>query len=236
MLRAFRFMARLDFSLEENTARAIQDHRHLIEKLSIERIQEELFRLFDAPHSNNALQSMVLTEAHKNLLGLEKGIETLSRTDIGYQKEVAFSLLNHYTDLEDGPWRLSKKVVKTIKNISQLHEKTMARPFTALDVFTYGKTTALRANTLNRIFSNPDQAPDIDLLYKGLPIKDKKDLAINGNDIVNTLPISNKTHISRILQGLLEDVVEKTIPNTREALIERAHQHLKLIERSHTHE
>jgi len=236
MLRAFRFMARLDFSLEENTANAIWKHRALIEKLSIERIQEELFRLFDAPHSKPALRSMVKTEVHKTLFGLEKGIEVLSETNINYQKDVAFALLDCYGDLKNGPWRFSKKFMKTVKNIKHLHTQTQDRPFTAMDIFNYGKETALKANTLNRLFGMKDYTSDIDMLDESLPITEKKDLAINGHDILKALPISDKKHISTILQKLLEDVVEKNIENTRETLIKRAREHLKLIERSHTNE
>ncbi|MGM0436003.1 MAG: CCA tRNA nucleotidyltransferase [Bacillota bacterium] len=236
MLRAFRFMARLDFSLEEHTANAIQKHRALIEKLSIERIQEELFRLFDAPHSKRALAAMVETEVHKNLFGLEKGLERLRETSIDYQKEVAFALLDSYTDLSNGPWKFSKKFMQTVKAIKTLHEKTRNRPFTAMDVFSYGKEIALKANTLNRMFAMSDQTADIDMLHGSLPITEKRDLAINGHDILNALPITDKKHISVILERLLEDVVEKHTKNTRENLIERAREHLKLIERSQNNE
>jgi hypothetical protein len=170
------------------------------------------------------------------LFGLEKGIEMLSRTTIEYQKEVAFALLDSYHALKEGPWKFSKDFSKTIKAIRTLHEKTKERPFTAMDVFTYGKAIALKANTLNRIFGMKDYTADIDMLHKTLPITEKKALAINGHDILNALPIKDKKHISVILNNLLKDVVERTVENSRKALISRAHEHLKLIERRHTHE
>ncbi len=236
MLRAFRFMARLGFSLEAQTANAIRKNRALIEKLSIERIQQELFRLLDAPHSKKALKSMVSTLIHKNLFRLEKGIEVLAKTPVDYKKEEAFALFDLYQTLDNGPWRFSKNFTKTIKAIRHLHEETKNRPFNAMDVFTYGKELVLKANTLNRIFGMKDYTADINILHSTLPLTTKKALAINGHDIVNQLPIKNKKHISLILEKLLEDVIENNVPNKREVLIEKAKEHLNLIERSHTNE
>jgi poly(A) polymerase len=45
MLRALRFAARLDFSLAENTARALQKHRREIWKAAVPRILEEILRM-----------------------------------------------------------------------------------------------------------------------------------------------------------------------------------------------
>ncbi len=233
MLRAFRFVARLDFSLEENTFKAIENHRELIRKISIERIQEELFRLFDAPHSQKALKAMVKSQVHETLFGLEKGIEILSETSMAFQKEVAFACLSLFRDLTQGPWKLSKKFTQEIKAIKALHEKTMNKAFTAMDVFTYTVPIAHKANTLNQMLGAKDQATDIDMLDKRLPIRSPKALNIKGSDISKYVPISHNKQISLILNRLLEEVVERKIDNTYETLLKRAHEHLNIIEWSH---
>lgn len=50
MLRAVRFAAQLGFEIEENTADAIFELSHTIEKISAERIQVELVKLLLSPH------------------------------------------------------------------------------------------------------------------------------------------------------------------------------------------
>lgn len=51
MMRAVRFSAQLDFSIEQNTLRAIRDNAQLIENISAERVREELFRLIGSEHN-----------------------------------------------------------------------------------------------------------------------------------------------------------------------------------------
>lgn len=51
MMRAVRFSAQLDFSIEENTLKALKDNADLIENISIERIREEFFKLLLSNHN-----------------------------------------------------------------------------------------------------------------------------------------------------------------------------------------
>ena len=51
MMRAVRFSAQLDFSIEENTLKALKDNADLIENISIERIREEFFKLLLSNHT-----------------------------------------------------------------------------------------------------------------------------------------------------------------------------------------
>ncbi len=51
MMRALRFSAQLDFSIEENTLKAIRENACLIENISAERVREELFRLIGSDHN-----------------------------------------------------------------------------------------------------------------------------------------------------------------------------------------
>lgn len=45
ILRAIRFSCQLDFSIEENTLKAIKENRHLISNISIERIRDEFIKI-----------------------------------------------------------------------------------------------------------------------------------------------------------------------------------------------
>jgi poly(A) polymerase len=56
MLRAVRFAAGLDFSIEPDTLAAIQEHASCITKISAERIREELARMLTEGHPRRALE------------------------------------------------------------------------------------------------------------------------------------------------------------------------------------
>jgi poly(A) polymerase len=56
MLRAVRFAARLDFSIEPQTLTAIQEHASCITKISAERIRDELVRMLTEGHPRRAFE------------------------------------------------------------------------------------------------------------------------------------------------------------------------------------
>ena len=51
MMRALRFSAQLNFSIEENTMIALKENAQLIKNISIERIREEFFKLIISDHN-----------------------------------------------------------------------------------------------------------------------------------------------------------------------------------------
>lgn len=55
MLRAVRFAARLGFSIEDETAKAITSHAASLTKISAERIRDEFFKILTATHAADAI-------------------------------------------------------------------------------------------------------------------------------------------------------------------------------------
>ncbi len=58
MLRLARFIAKLDFEVEPQTARAVFENAHLIDSVALERVQIELMGLLSAPHPDGVLRSL----------------------------------------------------------------------------------------------------------------------------------------------------------------------------------
>jgi len=58
LIRAIRFAAKLDFSIEEKTLQAIKQNALLIKKVSAERVRDELLKILVRPHVDMALQLM----------------------------------------------------------------------------------------------------------------------------------------------------------------------------------
>lgn len=84
MLRAVRFASVLEFALEKETAAAIRDHAHLIDRISVERIQAEIARIFEeAPKPGDALNMLrdlkLLNRIFPEISSLESD-EVLART------------------------------------------------------------------------------------------------------------------------------------------------------------
>ena len=58
ILRACRFASKLDFFIEENTLKAMSELRHMLHKVSYERIRDELFKLVQSDHPIRGLLCM----------------------------------------------------------------------------------------------------------------------------------------------------------------------------------
>ena len=82
LLRAVRFAAELDFSIDKGTAKAIYDNSELIKDVSCERIRDELTKIIDSPNpmsglilvSQCGLLVHILPEL-ENAIGIEQGGE-----------------------------------------------------------------------------------------------------------------------------------------------------------------
>lgn len=77
MLRAVRFAARLGFTIEEKSARAITSHAALIQKISAERIRDEFLKIITAIHGADAVLVLKnLGLLHYILPELEESFDT----------------------------------------------------------------------------------------------------------------------------------------------------------------
>jgi tRNA nucleotidyltransferase/poly(A) polymerase len=129
ILRAYRFMAQYDFTLDQELERAMTDSRDLLHHLPVERIMQEMHALLLAPHALQSLQSM-------QRVGLFSSILTSNiQSDVGFDR-VAPSLILRMWYLMDlhknlqvdqlNAWGLSKQQSKTLKQLEQLRLEPLA--------------------------------------------------------------------------------------------------------------
>ena len=75
LMRAIRFCAQLNFTIEENTLKAIKKNAELIKKIAVERVNDELVKLISTKNAYNGILFMKDTGLlHIVLLELAKGI------------------------------------------------------------------------------------------------------------------------------------------------------------------
>ncbi len=90
IMRAVRLSAELDFTIEENTEKAIQDMSHLLSKISMERIRDEFIRII---LSDRPMEGLLLA---KKLTILEQVLpEILAGAGITQNQAHAFDVLEH---------------------------------------------------------------------------------------------------------------------------------------------
>jgi poly(A) polymerase len=79
ILRAIRFAAKLDFSIENNAALGIKQIKHLISNVSTARLFEEVLKLFFSGHAYNTYQQL---EKHDLLTVLFPPLKDLSKNNL----------------------------------------------------------------------------------------------------------------------------------------------------------
>ena len=226
MLRAFRFVSKLGFDIEEKTLEAIKELKFLIKNISIERVMVELDKIFRGEYRSKALKYMIDTSVDKELFGLSKGLGVVSKTAQQLYPIEVFIICYIMDDIED-VWRFSNKNKRLIDQVVDLHEVTKNDSFNRFIVYVNGLDICLMTNKINITLGFNDQEKLIKELYKALPIKDVCDLTFKGQDILWLTPLRKKSWIGIIVDDLKYNVIMGNLPNEYEALKEYA---LKKVE------
>jgi tRNA nucleotidyltransferase (CCA-adding enzyme) len=241
MLRAIRFSVQLDFDIEEKTKEALKENAGLIEKISAERIREELTKTI----TGNALNRLpVLWEtgllkyiSSELCESAEKNSEMLIHQLNGMEKNtaMAYAVLLQYMDNQK-----AKKVLKSLKfdtktlrlaenvldNIDVHIEATPAkvRKFAAKI-----GTEALEVLYKVRIAGGESEAEKaLEILSSVMKNGDcisVKGLALSGDDLLG-MGIEKGKAVGRILNELLDMVLENPQLNNKETLLKTVRETL----------
>jgi len=221
ILRAFRFVSKLGFKIEENTLMAINELNYLIRNVSIERVMVELEKIFIGKYRNDALKYLISTETSKHLYGLEEGLEYIGGINTKLSPLETFIICFIFDDIND-VWRFSNKNARLIKQIIDLHEVTKNDIFNKFIVYVNKLDACLLTNKINVVLGYNDQEALIRKLESELPIKDVCDLNFKGQDILWLTPLRKKSWIGRIVDDLKYNVIMGNLPNDYDILKEYA--------------
>ncbi len=226
ILRAFRFQAKLGFKIEENTIEAISETAHLIKTISVERIIQELNRLVPSKYRQLAFSNMVKTNVHQYLPSLTKGIKYLVNVP-NQLKPIEFFIVSFIFEGIDHYYRFSKKQMRLIKQVIELHEVTKVDQFNKMLLFSYKLEICLLTNKINVILGYKDQEKNILKLWEDMPVHDVCDLAFKGEHILKETPIKKVSLISEIIDDLLINVLNHQLENKYDILKKHALKKIK---------
>ncbi len=284
VLRAIRLQAELNFALEQNTARAIERNASVLEKISAERIRDELIRILKSPRPAETLETASRLEVLKYILPeLEqaRGVKqpqahkhdvynhllyTLqAAADKNWSWELRLAALFH--DIGKPPTQrkqgnsytfyghdvVGAKITKKILNRLKFPKDTVSRVTTLIrwHMF-FADTEEITHSAVRRMIKNVGQDNIWDLM--NLRIADRvgmgrpkeepyrfrkyqamieevmsdpvsiKNLAIDGNNLIQELNLKPGPLIGNLLHALLDEVLEDPQLNNREYLLKRAQE------------
>lgn len=195
MLRAIRFATILDFTIENDTYEALCQNAHLVSTLSSERIKEELSKILSS----------------KNY---QIGLRLLRETGIADYLNIRFNdpkytddLIGMWVQIECSKIVFSKTEEQNISRIKKIVNKSHIDEF---DLFNNGLYLCLVAG---QILAIPRQK--ITKMYNHMAIKSMKDIAINGEDILDLLRIEPCKKVSLIINDVKIQILNKKLKNNK---------------------
>ena len=200
ILRAIRFYTILGFKLEDNLYNYIKNNTYLVSTLSNERIKEELDLIFE---DDNKLEGIKLMQE----LGLDKELEIDIPNDLKYTSSAIGMYYQIKTNLN-----FTKNEKDILERIDKIIKYGIIDNIT---LYQYG----LYACSIAGELLNVDQSA-ISTEYKELPIYNRSDIDISGNDIIDILNIEPGEKIEEILSDIEINILYNKLDNNKEIITE----------------
>jgi tRNA nucleotidyltransferase (CCA-adding enzyme) len=239
IMRAIRFASRLNFCIEENTAKAIKKCSHLLKHISKERIQMELNQILSSGYSGVQNIMNYYSVFFENVFGCHffdyihhsYNNQIHSITDISVNLTLFFFYLGE-NDIEKLLRKLKydNQTIKEVIGISRAYRDFVHIYSIWNNELDYIKTVRFLkkdygANIVKKLWNFVATVRELPSYYwQGLEIiEDKKmccslkELAINGNDLL-ALGIQGQD-IKKLLNYSLEQVILEEVENTKDELL-----------------
>ncbi|MDO4670797.1 MAG: CCA tRNA nucleotidyltransferase [Aerococcus sp.] len=251
MMRAVRFMSQLDFTLDPETEKALAANAPLLAKIAVERVRVEMEKLWVGVAWQRGIEKLVTTELYRFCPLLSNQAETLSQLEQLLSEkvrftsaELAWAVLVFVSEQGEEPlsvdkvsreWKLSNKQKQKIATLVDALNVRIVGPWQAVDVYQVG---IVAAKTVEEWITHQQQAhaplaqqwtpgavDELEQTWAALPIHSKKELALNGGDIIQTFHPDDKPQIGAMLNAAEEAVVAGVVINERVAILEYLAHH-----------
>ncbi len=221
ILRAFRFMAKLDFDIEPKTLSAIIEDMPLLKQIANERVLDELKKMIELPFVKKAMTLMNTCGVGRVFPELKKGLERVVASEEPLAGFLGFFTLCRYENKQPFPksWRFSNRERSEINQTALLLDKVLSEGFDAYDVYTRGVNMCHRVNRLQRFYEPENDDEDEIVRFKeNLPIHAEKDLAFRGADIRELDNLDDPATISILLEQIERKIIAGELKNDYETI------------------
>lgn len=234
MMRAVRFAAQLDFKIDDATQKAIAENAPLLANIAVERTNVEFTKLMQGTSASYGLIEMIksglvnfmpgLANTDQDLAAYAELLQNAQPTD----DNQAWSLLSFELGLSPKDtgeflklWKQPNDMIQTAKAVIALMNKLRLGDVSDWDLYQTQDaiTTALATIRLSEVTANVE---DLSVRYQALPIKHKKELAINGGELMKSLHLTPGPLFGKILADLEHLVVIGEQVNDKAALLQAA--------------
>ncbi|UCZ54804.1 CCA tRNA nucleotidyltransferase [Bacillus shivajii] len=227
LLRAIRFKLHYSLRVDRKTERWINEHAGKINDVAVERISNEIDKIASATLEKNQiielLDSIIIFELPHIFTNFEEFVEKLKSTSETIRttniEELWLIALLHTEDLSSvfTYYRRSNKFKRQLSHIVTGIRRVIDRKWTKMDLYEIGETYIPLTEKIRAICKEePAEIETIKTMYDALPIKNKEELAIGGEDLMNWFPNEPGVWIGQCLQEIEKAVVNGDVENNKE--------------------
>lgn len=234
MMRAVRFASKLDFVISAETLQGIKNNAPLLEKIAVERIRVEFEKLMMGQNPVAGLRDFIETGLYQYCPELKEqkqklsGLLLLNNWQIE-NVEQAWAVIAIQLGMDTRgvsgflkKWKTSNNLIVDVKKTLLVIHGLHNRKLESMTLFNAGEKAVKDANQVAKLYgwAVPDQK--LKDKYDSLPIKTKNDLAVNGGILMKEAGIKPGPLLGKILNILVNQVVNGELANTQSALVEEA--------------
>lgn len=201
ILRAVRFATILDFEIADDLKDAIKECGHLLKKLSYYRKKEELDKIFSSINVEKGINLLIELNLSKYLDF--KNLETVKPCSSSLGIWAQLDVIDIYD--------FSNNEKQSIKTINQFRKK---ESITSYDLYINGLFLPSIAAEINGIDKSL-----IAKKYMKLPIKNRKEININGDEICKLLNIKPSLIVRKIIEDVEKKIVDQLLINDKESIV-----------------
>lgn len=231
IMRGLRFAASLNFTIETSTFAAMKIYAPLLEKISVERSFIEFDKLLTAPYWKKGLEALIQAKACDYLPDLQGKADKLATLLTDYAddfvfatSEQAWAALCLALKIKDckgflKKWKTSSHFQKTVTQLVAIYDHRLTAVHDKQTLYRYSKPLAELAENLRQA---QGLAVDFDLIAQldaSLLIHHKKEIVVNGGDLMAQLGLQPGPALGQVLNQIEATIVQGELANEREAIL-----------------
>ncbi|MGP4083033.1 CCA tRNA nucleotidyltransferase [Pseudalkalibacillus sp. R45] len=222
MMRGIRFVSILGFGFEEETYSALVENAYLLEKISIERIRDEFEKMLYGEYCEHALGLLENSKVKQHLPGGPFDLQInlcQYRWDRLTSTEERWAAFLIRIGIEDAyewlrAWKLPNQVkAKTVLIVSLI--QGLVDCASRLTIYKYGLDVVKAVLRVKRFLGEELELEEekLEALHAQLPIKNRSELAMDGNDLQRFLKRRPGPWIAEYIEQIERGVIEGKIDN-----------------------
>ncbi|WP_102274776.1 CCA tRNA nucleotidyltransferase [Cytobacillus massiliigabonensis] len=234
MMRAVRFFSQLNFKIETKTREALIQNAYLLKHISTERKLIEFEKLLAGKNHRNALGVLHETELYMYLPGMalySEGLIRMIKYDTtGLSIEEMWAFLIYQLKINENEmstflktWKLPVKKIKKIVQIVKWLKVRLKMDWTDESLYEAGLNTIFSTERAYNLLHNQEIDSRINHLleqYEDLPIKQRSELKVTGNDLQEWFQKKPGPWIKEILDRIENAVIHRKVSNDNHSLRE----------------